>query len=244
VDAVLTAFYYNVVVFAFLMASYECLRRLLPAVYSSKKRLQFVRPGHPDEDDEGDLDDHHSHGRRAQFLNNAASSLGDQPYLQHRVPESNTEDQCTEASDNNVRKDHHESLSSLPDNRLFDWIAPVFGVSWNQVRKQAGLDGYFFLRYIRMCVRITTVSTGQQSRTCCQGVVPFVGDEYSFCRLAHVDASAIQLSLHFVHHICHEARVSAFSRDSARFFGAGECSRQSATSLLAHGGEHSIRNAE
>ena len=161
VDAVLTAFYYNVVVFAFLMASYECLRKLLPAVYSSKKRLQFVRPGQPDEDDdEGNLDDHQSRGRRAQFLNNAASSLGDQPYLQHRVHEvPSVDDEVTEGSDPAARKDDNESISTLPDNRVFDSIAPVFGVSWNQVRKKAGLDGYFFLRYIRMCVRITSVST-------------------------------------------------------------------------------------
>mmetsp|Transcript_22394 Transcript_22394/g.33982 ORF Transcript_22394/g.33982 Transcript_22394/m.33982 type:complete len:1037 (+) Transcript_22394:105-3215(+) len=41
----------------------------------------------------------------------------------------------------------------------FDWVAPVFGVSWSTVRKSAGLDAYFFLRFIRMCVRITSVST-------------------------------------------------------------------------------------
>ena len=159
VDAVLTTFYYNILVFAFLMAFYECLRRLLPAVYSSKKRMQFARPGH-DEDDEDDLDDQQSQYRRTEFLNNAASSLGDQPYLQCRVPEATEEENTPEGPDySGFRKDNHESLSSLPDNRFFDWIAPVFGVSWDQVRKQAGLDGYFFLRYIRMCVRITTVST-------------------------------------------------------------------------------------
>jgi hypothetical protein len=35
----------------------------------------------------------------------------------------------------------------------------VFGISWATVRKVAGLDGYFFLRYIRMCLRITAIST-------------------------------------------------------------------------------------
>ena len=154
VDAVVTSLYYNAIVFTVLMVCYECLRRLLPAVYSSKKRLQFVRPGHID-DDESALDGETVHDRRARFLNDAASSLGDQPYL-HRVaaPEHPSED-----GDAIFRRDSHGSLSSLPDNRLFDWIAPVFGVSWHQVRKQAGLDGYFFLRYIRMNVRITAVST-------------------------------------------------------------------------------------
>eukprot|EP00546_Thalassionema_frauenfeldii_P006538 CAMPEP_0178908972 /NCGR_PEP_ID=MMETSP0786-20121207/8226_1 /TAXON_ID=186022 /ORGANISM="Thalassionema frauenfeldii, Strain CCMP 1798" /LENGTH=800 /DNA_ID=CAMNT_0020580947 /DNA_START=87 /DNA_END=2486 /DNA_ORIENTATION=- len=41
----------------------------------------------------------------------------------------------------------------------FDWVGPVFGVSWSTVRKAAGLDAYFFLRFIRMCVRITSIST-------------------------------------------------------------------------------------
>jgi len=40
-----------------------------------------------------------------------------------------------------------------------DWVGPVFGVSWSTVRRAAGLDAYFFLRFIRMNVRITAVST-------------------------------------------------------------------------------------
>jgi Late exocytosis, associated with Golgi transport/Cytosolic domain of 10TM putative phosphate transporter len=51
-------------------------------------------------------------------------------------------------------------LAPLPDEaRPLDWIKTVYGVSWAQVRHKAGLDGYFFLRYIRMNVRITAVST-------------------------------------------------------------------------------------
>ena len=51
---------------------------------------------------------------------------------------------------------------SLPDiyqtNVPLDWVMPVFGISWRQVREAGGLDAYFFLRYIRMCFRITSVS--------------------------------------------------------------------------------------
>lgn len=51
---------------------------------------------------------------------------------------------------------------SLPDiyqtNAPLDWVMPVFGISWRQVREAGGLDAYFFLRYIRMCFRITSVS--------------------------------------------------------------------------------------
>jgi hypothetical protein len=51
--------------------------------------------------------------------------------------------------------EHAREKSIMP----LSWIGPVFGVSWVTVRKVAGLDGYFFLRYIRMCLRITAIST-------------------------------------------------------------------------------------
>lgn len=51
----------------------------------------------------------------------------------------------------------------LPDlyqrNAPLEWISPVFGISWKQVKQTAGLDAYFLLRYIRMCFRITSVSS-------------------------------------------------------------------------------------
>ena len=61
---------------------------------------------------------------------------------------------------NELKRDSsHEStgLSHLPFETYvpFDWVGPVFGVPWSTVRKTAGLDAYFFLRFIRMCVRIT-----------------------------------------------------------------------------------------
>lgn len=50
--------------------------------------------------------------------------------------------------------------ANLPDtDRPLDWIRPTNAVSYSQVRKVAGLDAYFFLRYIRMCARISAVST-------------------------------------------------------------------------------------
>jgi calcium permeable stress-gated cation channel len=47
----------------------------------------------------------------------------------------------------------------LPDVlSSFFWVPSVFSVSWSQVRRIAGLDGYFFLRFIRMNVRICSVT--------------------------------------------------------------------------------------
>jgi hypothetical protein len=102
VDAVMTSIYFNTIVFILLMATYELLRRVLPPVYSARKR-------------------HYQ-----------------------------------------TQRDAHKNLppiANLPDELPFDWVGPVFGVSWYQVRKRAGLDGYFYLRFIRACVRITLIST-------------------------------------------------------------------------------------
>jgi hypothetical protein len=63
-------------------------------------------------------------------------------------------------------KDKSKSSSSssnlLPDiNQFaipFEWVKPVYDVKWRHVREVAGLDAYFFLRYIRMCFKITAVS--------------------------------------------------------------------------------------
>eukprot|EP00550_Attheya_septentrionalis_P009222 CAMPEP_0198291930 /NCGR_PEP_ID=MMETSP1449-20131203/9268_1 /TAXON_ID=420275 /ORGANISM="Attheya septentrionalis, Strain CCMP2084" /LENGTH=1076 /DNA_ID=CAMNT_0043990617 /DNA_START=67 /DNA_END=3297 /DNA_ORIENTATION=- len=50
-------------------------------------------------------------------------------------------------------------MSSLPTVGVpLNWVGPVFGVPWSRVRQAAGLDAYMFLRYIRMCLRVTSVS--------------------------------------------------------------------------------------
>jgi hypothetical protein len=47
----------------------------------------------------------------------------------------------------------------LPKSFLpFSWLPSVLKVSWSEVRKIGGLDAYFFLRFIRMCLKITAVS--------------------------------------------------------------------------------------
>lgn len=55
----------------------------------------------------------------------------------------------------------HHSIN-LPDilrsSKPLEWVWPVFGISWKTVRREGGLDAYFYLRYIRMCLRITSVS--------------------------------------------------------------------------------------
>ena len=40
----------------------------------------------------------------------------------------------------------------------FAWVWPVQRVQWKTVRDVSGLDAYFFLRYIRICLKITAIS--------------------------------------------------------------------------------------
>ena len=45
---------------------------------------------------------------------------------------------------------------SLP---VLEWCIPVHATPWSTLRHLAGLDAYFYLRYIRMCLKITSVSS-------------------------------------------------------------------------------------
>lgn len=135
VDAVLTSIYLNAIVFCVLMATYECLRRLLPAVYSSEMKRQFKDQDYLDET-ESDI----------------TVEAGEPPQSPSRPNNNDTYEDFE-------RMQRETSHSSLPDVlSSFNWVASVNSVSWNQVRKIAGLDGYFFLRYIRMNLRICSIT--------------------------------------------------------------------------------------
>jgi Late exocytosis, associated with Golgi transport len=116
VDAVVSSLYFNTIVFICLMGSYELLRRLLPAVYSSRQRQLNTR------------------GWRSS-LSSQEGEEGGQGYVQE-----------SDSNDDYLDLGHASSLNSLPDQRPLDWIGPVFGIPWEKVRQKAGLDGYFFLR--------------------------------------------------------------------------------------------------
>lgn len=150
VDAVLTSIFLNAVVFVLLMCFYECLRRMLPAVYSSRKRLKFAREGR----DKG----HSAAAAAAEQQQQPPTPSA--PPLPSRPADGIISDDDTAADAQQQQKlNTSTSEQSLPDDRPLDWVGPVFGVPWSKVRKTAGLDGYFFLRFIRMHVRIAAVST-------------------------------------------------------------------------------------
>ena len=129
VDTVLTSLLLNALAFVVLMASYEFLRRSFPAVYSSQIKRRY-KAGLPEFDD--------------------STSTSTDSALE-RVPSFSMAFGRT-ASFAALDK-------SLPDVISFNWAASVFNVSWTTVRKYSGLDGYFFLRYIRMNLRICAVTS-------------------------------------------------------------------------------------
>jgi hypothetical protein len=112
VSTVLTSIYLNGIVFFSLMVSYECLRRCLPTVYSSRKRMR-----------------HTKHNRIERPLQREDSTSESRPPL---YPTS------VKSDDPNAS---HISSSSLPDDKPLDWVMPVFGIPWTKVRNSAGLDG-------------------------------------------------------------------------------------------------------
>ena len=160
VDAVLTAVFFNSIVFVMLMITYEVLRRLWPHVYSSRKRLSvFMRSGSAYREfarsDETISEESTEDDKRIRYSN---SQDGENVEVDENL---STTSPLPPLADLLFRQDRQSTFREavLPDNEPLDWIHPIQSLSWTLIRKVAGLDGYFFLRYIRMLVRITAVSS-------------------------------------------------------------------------------------
>lgn len=147
VDAVVTSIYFNSAAFVFLMIIYECLRRTFPSVYSARQRLNHMRPINNNTKDNNPLISPNQKDNYEEL-----DSENFKGKSSHKTRRSCT----TREFERNLKFD---SSKSLPDIQPLDWLRPVLGVSWPTVLECAGLDGYFFLRYIRICVRITSVSS-------------------------------------------------------------------------------------
>lgn len=171
VDSVLTSIYFNTAVFVLLMIFYECLRRTIPSVYSSRKRMNHMQPINESSSSESnynplkaaysndynDTDDNNNGAMNSFDYRSAPSDVSKHSGYSVNV-EGDIRKSCTRLKNEHLHKLKDDS-TILPDSRPLDWIKPVLGVPWSKVLLSAGLDGYFFLRYIRMCVRITAVSS-------------------------------------------------------------------------------------
>ena len=144
VDAVLTSIYLNSIAFVLLMCTYECLRRLLPSVYSSQIKRQYKNYGSAFKStttSEKDSSERLHLGEEAEGHSSSASESGVDG--RHPPPDH-------DASLADLRSYSHSFM--LPDldyATRYPSYAGVFSVTWDTVRKYSGLDGYFFLRYIR-----------------------------------------------------------------------------------------------
>lgn len=132
VDTVVTSLYLNAIAFFVLMGIYEFLRRSFPAVYSSQIKRQFKAGATESDDLDGDDSDPREFMKRMQQVS-SSGGYGRSPSVAALE-------------------------TTLPDVISFNWVLSVFNVSWATVRKYSGLDGYFFLRYIRMNLRICAVT--------------------------------------------------------------------------------------
>eukprot|EP00523_Entomoneis_sp_CCMP467_P008539 CAMPEP_0168737984 /NCGR_PEP_ID=MMETSP0724-20121128/10690_1 /TAXON_ID=265536 /ORGANISM="Amphiprora sp., Strain CCMP467" /LENGTH=1061 /DNA_ID=CAMNT_0008785295 /DNA_START=92 /DNA_END=3277 /DNA_ORIENTATION=- len=169
VEAVITSVYFNCIVFVMLMIAYELMRRTLPHVYSSRQKLSaFVRPHMEKQKGYHGLNSEAGRKDSNRVLPRASSSSSQEEdefgKVQYSMSQGTDMDDLSTTSPLPPLADilfkQDKNLSDRPrlKGHVLDWLQPVLGVPWTLIRKVAGLDGYFFLRYIRMNVRITAVS--------------------------------------------------------------------------------------
>ena len=131
-DNVLATLIFNTIVCIILMGLYELLRRWIPSVYS--QRLMHEKQSH----------------NNKSSINNTQNTNN----LQVDKPEE------TNASCNQGEKKECSEINVYQDMATTTGIwAKTYSTSWSTFREIAGLDAYFYLRYIRMCLKITTVSS-------------------------------------------------------------------------------------
>ncbi|KAL3894234.1 MAG: hypothetical protein SGARI_007807, partial [Bacillariaceae sp.] len=97
VDAVLTSIYLNSIAFVLLMCTYECLRRLLPSVYSSQIKRQYK-----------------NYGSAFKSTNTATSDDKDSAeILKFEDDEAGTSGSTESGMDGRPPRDHDASLANL-----------------------------------------------------------------------------------------------------------------------------------
>lgn len=152
-DTVVTSIYLNSVLFVVIMLMYEWLRRALPSVYSSEMKRQFKNKGGWKEGEGLTASTASSTAFYDYKTDESNATRDDDPYLHSES--SGSRDSAFERS---LSFRDRQKSGSLPDVISFNWLASVIDVPWDSVRKYSGLDSYFFLRYIRMNLRICSVT--------------------------------------------------------------------------------------
>jgi len=153
IDGVRAAFYFNALVFVVLALLYECLRKWFPSVYASRqtRARQTMAKSLSQESDHFDNPVRVAYGASDGTSANTASAKLDDA----GGDASTSADGAGSAGSGYMEGGLPDSYK---DTKPFQWIVPILGVSWRRIHKVAGLDAYFFLRYIFMCYRITSVT--------------------------------------------------------------------------------------
>lgn len=178
-DNVLATLMFNAIVCVILLSLYEILRRLIPSVYSQRIVHAQRRRANSDttrlESQFASLSQSHASGSAVSAVN-VHKHNEDLGYSVMDENNNNIDDGSLHGASSH---DKEETQSSCLDDMqqfyndpntyssskktswgtLFEWVYPIYSAQWSTFRELAGLDAYFFLRYIRMCFKITAVST-------------------------------------------------------------------------------------
>lgn len=152
-DNVLATLAFSIIVCVLLLSLYELLRRWIPSVYSqrlmynymglapsSQNSLEITARGSVDSKDKEHEMKNKNNGDEPQEIGGVGGKVRDVTNLQQ---ESYSFTCCSRSF-------------SLP---VLEWCVPVHATPWSTLRQLAGMDAYFYLRYIRMCLKITSVSS-------------------------------------------------------------------------------------
>ena len=134
-SAFLTALCVNALVFVVLIVCYELFRKWFPSVYSPRsstsKNIIGIQVGSP------------------------SSKRGSGDSSGHSI---NSEESRGLTSFNVSKHVQSARAVNINTQRPLSWIPGVINASWSTVRSTGGLDSYMFLRYVRLCFRITFTS--------------------------------------------------------------------------------------
>lgn len=147
-DNVLASLVFNSVVCVTLLVLYELLRRWIPSVYAqatSSPNNKVVHLRTTSENSSKKIND--------SILADKSDDVS--------VSVAGGHDEY-DASCDDIQHKVCSDVASLQNSFAFpilEWCIPVHKTPWSTFRHLAGLDAYFFLRYIRMCLKITAVSS-------------------------------------------------------------------------------------
>ena len=142
-DNVLASLVFNSLVCVILLVVYELLRKFIPSVYAqaiaSPDKVVYLSTASDNSSKKM------SDGIVADETDNVPGSV------------TGVHDGC-DASRDDIQHTVCSNVASIPFP-ILEWCIPVHKTPWSTFRQLAGLDAYFFLRYIRMCLKITAVSS-------------------------------------------------------------------------------------